>query len=71
MSESAVLGPEGGGLMDVEKREWLIRLVVDSVASGHSTPPGFRFRRRSLDARLKPLPQERENVSNSSTSKTH
>jgi hypothetical protein len=36
MSESAVLGPEGGGFMDVEKRERLIRLVVDSVASGHS-----------------------------------
>src|SRR5450631_2148895 len=36
MSESAVLGPEGGELMDIEKRERLIRLVVDSVASGHS-----------------------------------
>ena len=36
MSEIAVVGPEGGELSDLEKRERLIQLVVDSVASEHS-----------------------------------
>ena len=36
MSEVTVVGPEGGELSDLEKRERLIQLVVDSVASEHS-----------------------------------
>jgi integrase/recombinase XerD len=36
MSEITVVGPEGGELGALEKRERLIRLVVDSVSSEHS-----------------------------------